>query len=100
MKKKLLLGALLALPLAVVGLTSGQSHVSASQPEQSGYICPLTGEELPCPGCCPLNGKADDALAASAKVEGATAVADTEGYICPLTGEELPCPDCCPAKGK
>lgn len=20
-----------------------------------GYLCPLTGEELPCPHCCPLN---------------------------------------------
>lgn len=23
--------------------------------EKSGYICPLTGEELPCPACCPAN---------------------------------------------
>jgi hypothetical protein len=22
---------------------------------EAGYICPLTGEELPCPSCCPLN---------------------------------------------
>ncbi len=20
-----------------------------------GYTCPLTGEQLPCPNCCPLN---------------------------------------------
>lgn len=20
-----------------------------------GYICPVTGEALPCPNCCPLN---------------------------------------------
>lgn len=26
--------------------------VSADSP---GYICPLTGQELPCPKCCPLN---------------------------------------------
>ena len=100
MKKKLLLGALLALPLAVVGLAYGQSHINAAQPEPSGFTCPLTGEELPCPDCCPLNGKTDDARAAAAKPEGTAAVPDTEGYICPLTGEELPCPNCCPAKGK
>jgi hypothetical protein len=23
-----------------------------------GYICPLTGEVLPCPNCCPANAKA------------------------------------------
>jgi hypothetical protein len=22
-----------------------------------GYICPLTGEVLPCPACCPANAK-------------------------------------------
>jgi len=27
------------------------------RPAQSGYTCPLTGEQLPCPKCCPLNGK-------------------------------------------
>jgi hypothetical protein len=21
----------------------------------TGYVCPLTGETLPCPNCCPLN---------------------------------------------
>jgi hypothetical protein len=23
-----------------------------------GYICPLTGQVLPCPSCCPANAKA------------------------------------------
>jgi hypothetical protein len=23
-----------------------------------GYICPLTGQVLPCPNCCPVNAKA------------------------------------------
>jgi hypothetical protein len=23
-----------------------------------GYICPLTGQVLPCPNCCPANAKA------------------------------------------
>lgn len=100
MKKKLLLGALLALPLAVAGLAYGQSHIEAAQPEPSGYTCPLTGEELPRPDCCPLDGKTDDARTAAAKPEGTTASPDAEDYICPLTGEELPCPNCCPAKGR
>lgn len=63
MRRKLWWTALLALPLAVAGLVYGQS-LTAPQAEQApqkeeakaeGYICPLTGEELPCPSCCPLN---------------------------------------------
>jgi len=57
-KKKWILNALLALPLAAVGLAYGQALVSADHaPKDAGYVCPLTGEELPCPNCCPLNGK-------------------------------------------
>jgi hypothetical protein len=26
-----------------------------SQPADDGYTCPVTGETLPCPNCCPLN---------------------------------------------
>lgn len=40
--------ALLALPFLVAGV------VYASMQAWS-YACPLTGEELPCPNCCPLN---------------------------------------------
>jgi hypothetical protein len=51
--------ALLALPLAVAGMVYGKSltHRPAEQPQPpaGGYTCPLTGEELPCPHCCPLN---------------------------------------------
>jgi hypothetical protein len=40
--------ALLALSLAVAGgLLFAKSGTS--------YTCPVTGEELPCPACCPLN---------------------------------------------
>jgi len=57
-KKKWILSALLALPLAAAGLAYGQSLARADQPQKSaGYVCPWTGEELPCPNCCPVNGK-------------------------------------------
>ncbi len=54
-KRKRLLTAVLAVPLAVAGLVYGQRLVQAGQPQNSArYTCPLTGEELPCPRCCPL----------------------------------------------
>ena len=34
--------------------TTGGSAKSA--PSAATCVCPLTGEELPCPNCCPLNG--------------------------------------------
>lgn len=56
-KKKWLLSAVVALPLAIAGVAYAQSITPAGQPQNTGgYICPLTGEELPCPRCCPLNG--------------------------------------------
>jgi uncharacterized membrane protein len=67
-KKRWILSALLALPLAAAGLTYGQALVRADHAQKNpAYVCPLTGEELPCPNCCPLNGKqaaVHDALAA------------------------------------
>ena len=63
MDKKLLALPLVALPLAIGGFVYAASQ---SQPAdapnaatQEGYICPATGEELPCPSCCPLNGKSN-----------------------------------------
>ena len=50
--------ALVALPLVVGGLAYAavQSQSSKLAPvETEGYICPLTGEDLPCPNCCPLS---------------------------------------------
>jgi len=44
--------ALLALPLAVAG---GLVYAKSQQASAGGYICPITGEALPCPKCCPLN---------------------------------------------
>lgn len=57
LRKKSLWAALLALPLAIGGVVYGVSS-KASQPKMAeGYTCPLTGEELPCPNCCPLKAK-------------------------------------------
>lgn len=59
-RRKLLWATLLALPLAVAGVVYGQAltlgqHQVSTQTE--GYICPVTGEELPCPLCCPYSGQ-------------------------------------------
>jgi hypothetical protein len=50
-------------------------------PAAGGFICPLTGEKLPCPQCCPLNQGQPQ-----------------QSYTCPETDEELPCPECCAFK--
>ena len=75
-RRKLLWAALWAVPVAVVG---GLAYAKHSQAKT--FTCPITGEELPCPKCCPLNG------------------AKAEGFTCPVTGEQLPCEKCCPLNG-
>jgi hypothetical protein len=57
MNRKWLLTALLALPLVAAGLVYGKTLLIGQSQERTGYVCPLTGEELPCPNCCPLNEK-------------------------------------------
>ena len=51
--------ALAAVPLAVFGgLVYANVQAKTEQPQQvkaESFTCPLTGEELPCPNCCPLN---------------------------------------------
>jgi hypothetical protein len=57
--RKAIWATLVALPLAVVGsLVYANAQKQAGKPEQTAasYVCPITGEELPCPNCCPLNG--------------------------------------------
>lgn len=55
--RKLALVAAVALPLAVAGgLVYANSARQSDTPRQAnaeGYTCPVTGEELPCPACCP-----------------------------------------------
>ncbi len=60
MRNKLLWGILLALPLVVGGGLAYGKVLRQSRPDQpssSTFVCPITGEELPCPNCCPLNTK-------------------------------------------
>ncbi len=79
-RRKWLWAAMLALPLAVAGVAYANS-------QGQSYTCPLTGEQLPCPNCCPLNESKQQA--------------QEQTVTCPVTGEELPCEKCCPLnKGK
>lgn len=73
-RRKWLWSVVLTLPLAVAGgLVYANSQVRS-------YVCPITGEVLPCEKCCPLNKQQ----------------AQEQSYTCPFTGEELPCSKCCP----
>lgn len=55
-RKKWLWAALLSLPLAIGGLVYAGVQANAdTQSSDRCFVCPITGEELPCPKCCPLN---------------------------------------------
>lgn len=86
-RSKLLWTLLAALSLAIGGL------VYAKQQTADGYTCPITGEQLPCEKCCPLNQSKETQQTSTTKDS-------DEGYVCPLTGETLPCPNCCPLNQK
>lgn len=58
MHKRWIWAPLVALPLAVGGFVFGGMQAGVDEqagPQKAGYTCPVTGEELPCPKCCPLN---------------------------------------------
>lgn len=56
MKRKILWMLLFVTPLAIGGLVyAGLQRDRDGRSNEGGFICPLTGEELPCPHCCPLN---------------------------------------------
>ena len=74
-RRNWLWSSLLALPVLAVGVVSAYSQARS-------YTCPLTGEELPCPNCCPLSKSNQPHKDAP--------------VICPITGEELRCEKCCP----
>lgn len=92
-RRKMLWAALLAVPALVGG---GFAYASATKtppaPAPAGFVCPVTGETLPCEKCCPLTATATAEPAA----ETAKAEPKAEGYVCPLTGETLGCKGCCP----
>jgi hypothetical protein len=52
-RSKWLWATLLALPLAVAGAVYATTQASATSTTE-GFTCPITGEQLPCPNCCPL----------------------------------------------
>lgn len=58
--RKLLGAALVTLPLVAGGMVmanySFQNEGQKQEAREQGYICPATGEELPCRNCCPLDG--------------------------------------------
>jgi hypothetical protein len=60
MRKKLITAAfLIALPATIAGGWVFANYVNASndasqQDSQEPFVCPITGEELPCEECCPL----------------------------------------------
>ncbi|MCR4315201.1 MAG: hypothetical protein NUW37_02505 [Planctomycetes bacterium] len=54
---KKLIGIAAIFTLIGVGAVYGASVFGSNVESESGYICPLTGEELPCPKCCPSNGE-------------------------------------------
>jgi hypothetical protein len=37
---------------------AAKAKAPAKVVKTEGYICPLTGQVLPCPSCCPVNAKA------------------------------------------
>ena len=57
MRKKLLWVTMLVLPLAIGGFVYAgmQATGDNAQSNEAGFVCPVTGETLPCPKCCPLN---------------------------------------------
>ncbi len=78
MSRFAVLCVIVAFPLTVGGLVASSGDLPAGATDTAGFVCPLTGEELPCGNCCPLKAE---------KV-----------FECPLTGETLPCEKCCPLK--
>jgi hypothetical protein len=52
--RKWIWAALLTVPLAAAG-GFGLVYANSHKDNSGGYVCPITGEELPCPNCCPLN---------------------------------------------
>ena len=89
-RRKMLWAALAAVPLAIGGGFAYANATKAAPITPDGFVCPVTGETLPCEKCCPLTTATADAEAEP------VAEPKAEGYVCPLTGETLGCKGCCP----
>lgn len=63
--RKWIWSGLLVVPLALAGaLVYANRHGTTQRPASAaGFLCPITGEALPCQRCCPL-GKGRAAYAA------------------------------------
>lgn len=47
--------ALVVVPIVAAGVAYGRDALKRPKGHGAGgYTCPLTGEVLPCPKCCPL----------------------------------------------
>jgi hypothetical protein len=60
MRTKLFIGSASAVVL-VIAAVAFAGAITKPQPtitQAQGYICPVTGEELPCPLCCPYKAQA------------------------------------------
>ena len=63
MTNKLVGAALVSLPILAGGIGLVYANAQKQSGEQTekaatqGYICPATGEELPCESCCPLSSQ-------------------------------------------
>ncbi len=57
MDRKWIGAVLVALPLVIGGLAFAAAQSASDTPSASaqGFVCPVTGEELRCEKCCPLN---------------------------------------------
>ena len=53
--KGLIGAALVAIPVTIGSFVYATTQPKASEGATDSYTCPVTGEELPCPNCCPLN---------------------------------------------
>ena len=72
MQKKWMIGLLLAIPLVIGGLAFANVKAQSNDQHKSSktFICPITGEELPCSKCCPLNNKQQNRPRASCTTTG------------------------------
>jgi hypothetical protein len=87
MRTKLFIGSTSAVVLVIAAVAFAGAF-TGPQPTVTpqAYICPVTGEELPCPLCCPLNARA-------ARQSAQNQSCCTEQDCCPE------CLDCCAEDG-